>query len=138
MSQSVSYFLLSFFFFLMIRRPPRSTLFPYTTLFRSRVPPYTPLPPQRTIPEWKAARSRLSGFRPSGSAPPAAPESNPAPAPLHSIRETSISPETSPSGPSSGRPPACRDTPAHRSPRVQSPVPPHPAAPVPTPDDTAP
>src|SRR3712207_7778544 len=27
----------SFFFFLMIRRPPRSTLFPYTTLFRSQV-----------------------------------------------------------------------------------------------------
>src|SRR6266480_6972581 len=27
-----------FFFFLMIRRPPRSTLFPYTTLFRSREP----------------------------------------------------------------------------------------------------
>src|SRR2546430_6912890 len=26
---------LCFFFFLMIRRPPRSTLFPYTTLFRS-------------------------------------------------------------------------------------------------------
>src|SRR3712207_9449822 len=26
-----------FFFFLMIRRPPRSTLFPYTTLFRSLV-----------------------------------------------------------------------------------------------------
>src|SRR3712207_7304664 len=26
------------FFFLMIRRPPRSTLFPYTTLFRSRRP----------------------------------------------------------------------------------------------------
>src|SRR5256886_10365672 len=26
------------FFFLMIRRPPRSTLFPYTTLFRSRFP----------------------------------------------------------------------------------------------------
>src|ERR1043166_9832204 len=25
-----------YFFFLMIRRPPRSTLFPYTTLFRSR------------------------------------------------------------------------------------------------------
>src|SRR6267142_4067690 len=33
------------FFFLMIRQPPRSTLFPYTTLFRSRSPPssaYTP------------------------------------------------------------------------------------------------
>src|SRR2546427_6333306 len=28
--------LLVVFFFLMIRRPPRSTLFPYTTLFRSR------------------------------------------------------------------------------------------------------
>src|SRR5256885_11754143 len=28
---------LMFFFFLMIRRPPRSTLFPYTTLFRSPV-----------------------------------------------------------------------------------------------------
>src|SRR2546426_10696963 len=28
-----------FFFFLMIRRPPRSTLFPYTTLFRSRMVP---------------------------------------------------------------------------------------------------
>src|SRR2546426_6512456 len=27
-----------FFFFLMIRRPPRSTLFPYTTLFRSHGP----------------------------------------------------------------------------------------------------
>src|SRR2546430_15883093 len=30
---SLAFFL--FFFFLMIRRPPRSTLFPYTTLFRS-------------------------------------------------------------------------------------------------------
>src|SRR5438034_11473518 len=33
---------LTLFFFLMIRRPPRSTLFPYTTLFRSeprRAPP---------------------------------------------------------------------------------------------------
>src|SRR5271167_5050281 len=28
----------SLFFFLMIRRPPRSTLFPYTTLFRSHRP----------------------------------------------------------------------------------------------------
>src|SRR5258706_9720953 len=30
-----NYILYVFFFFLMIRRPPRSTLFPYTTLFRS-------------------------------------------------------------------------------------------------------
>src|SRR2546422_7644577 len=37
-SHIVCIFLIScaFFFFLMIRRPPRSTLFPYTTLFRSR------------------------------------------------------------------------------------------------------
>src|SRR5437868_7545506 len=33
LSYSVPFLL--FFFFLMIRRPPRSTLFPYTTLFRS-------------------------------------------------------------------------------------------------------
>src|SRR6266487_5861883 len=33
------------FFFLMIRRPPRSTLFPYTTLFRSR--PDSPHRPAR-------------------------------------------------------------------------------------------
>src|SRR2546429_2797922 len=31
----MSLLFISFFFFLMIRRPPRSTLFPYTTLFRS-------------------------------------------------------------------------------------------------------
>src|SRR5690348_18066871 len=33
-----------YFFFLMIRRPPRSTLFPYTTLFRSRPPPGAEIP----------------------------------------------------------------------------------------------
>src|ERR1022692_5160825 len=32
---SLRFSFLFFFFFLMIRRPPRSTLFPYTTLFRS-------------------------------------------------------------------------------------------------------
>src|SRR5471030_3406715 len=36
---SIFSFACSFFFFLMIRRPPRSTLFPYTTLFRSRTSP---------------------------------------------------------------------------------------------------
>src|SRR6516225_10446933 len=39
-----------FFFFLMIRRPPRSTLFPYTTLFRSKKnqgEPGTPAPKGR-------------------------------------------------------------------------------------------
>src|SRR2546422_10722337 len=42
--------LVLFFFFLMIRRPPRSTLFPYTTLFRSEPqglgqPAHDALPP---------------------------------------------------------------------------------------------
>src|SRR5207237_8804060 len=39
-----SYF---FFFFLMIRRPPRSTLFPYTTLFRSFAGDF-PMPTDQT------------------------------------------------------------------------------------------
>src|SRR3989441_11138195 len=48
------FLMFSLFFFLMIRRPPRSTLFPYTTLFRSRQgildlmgDPLRPLPPRR-------------------------------------------------------------------------------------------
>src|SRR2546430_12506163 len=40
MRQLMSCLIFLFFFFLMIRRPPRSTLFPYTTLFRS-----VPIPP---------------------------------------------------------------------------------------------
>src|SRR5688572_31128987 len=36
------------FFFLMIRRPPRSTLFPYTTLFRSALPLFKPDPMLRS------------------------------------------------------------------------------------------
>src|SRR6266508_5577344 len=53
-------FLSIFFFFLMIRRPPRSTLFPYTTLFRSRgcPPPSRPCPGRRGRPPRPAARSR--------------------------------------------------------------------------------
>src|SRR3712207_8942716 len=46
---------MSEFFFLMIRRPPRSTLFPYTTLFRSPLPgrpsrrrAAEPVPPTRS------------------------------------------------------------------------------------------
>src|SRR5688572_31056188 len=46
---------ISLFFFLMIRRPPRSTLFPYTTLFRS---------PRRH--GWRGYRSRAGG-RSSGA-----------------------------------------------------------------------
>src|SRR5256885_10869660 len=41
--------LVCFFFFLMIRRPPRSTLFPYTTLFRSGVPRYPTIPRQKSF-----------------------------------------------------------------------------------------
>src|SRR5262245_63104123 len=45
------------FFFLRIRRPPRSTLFPYTTLFRSIAPALTP---HRTTPRAHAARKARS------------------------------------------------------------------------------
>src|SRR6266496_4988885 len=43
---------LSSFFFLVIRRPPRSTLFPYTTLFRSP----RAGPPRRCPGRWPARR----------------------------------------------------------------------------------
>src|SRR5260370_29931055 len=55
------------FFFLMIRRPPRSTLFPYTTLFRSpadrAAAPAPPWPPASPLPAWAATRADRSGFR---------------------------------------------------------------------------
>src|SRR5699024_12713864 len=41
---SSCYFFVFFFFFLLVRRPPISTLFPYTTLFRSRTWIYTDCP----------------------------------------------------------------------------------------------
>src|SRR5215204_4622944 len=44
---AVQSFLTFLFFVLMIRRPPRSTLFPYTTLFRSRHRPRRPVPARR-------------------------------------------------------------------------------------------
>src|SRR5438552_6715559 len=54
-----SFFSFLFFFFLMIRRPPRSTLFPYTTLFRSIASSSTdPTYPNRT------SRLRLSWKNP--------------------------------------------------------------------------
>src|SRR5687767_15335152 len=40
------------FFFLMIRRPPRSTLFPYTTLFRSDHWSYRDLPMKDWVNQW--------------------------------------------------------------------------------------
>src|SRR5256885_17253498 len=54
-----------FFFFLMIRRPPRSTLFPYTTLFRSPPMPACstrslPATPRRNGPSSTRPRDRKS------------------------------------------------------------------------------
>src|SRR3712207_8323104 len=46
----------------MIRRPPRSTLFPYTTLFRSRNPPSRPMRSSRSS-RSRTAASRSSGVR---------------------------------------------------------------------------
>src|SRR5438270_1141534 len=46
------------FFFLLIRRPPRSTLFPYTTLFRSVDQPAAQRP--------KTGELRLQGHQPVG------------------------------------------------------------------------
>src|SRR5256885_8680079 len=45
------------FFFLMIRRPPRSTLFPYTTLFRSET--------ARATPQKKSARQKTEPVKPT-------------------------------------------------------------------------
>src|SRR5476649_3050712 len=46
------------FFFLMIRRPPRSTLFPYTTLFRSVnvEPKFAPSLAAMIVPPWASDR----------------------------------------------------------------------------------
>src|SRR3989442_7657758 len=49
-----------FFFFLMIRRPPRSTLFPYTTLFRSTA---TLFIRRRAVPASRSTSTALSGVR---------------------------------------------------------------------------
>src|SRR6266516_5678145 len=45
----------SSFFFLRIRRPPRSTLFPYTTLFRSAAGPVEPASAGRDQPQRQTA-----------------------------------------------------------------------------------
>src|SRR6266542_6242917 len=49
-----------FFFFLMIRRPPRSTLFPYTTLFRSDARHSRQDPQPRRSPHGRRASDRKS------------------------------------------------------------------------------
>src|SRR5947207_9282241 len=68
LDHSHSIFIL-FFFFLMIRRPPRSTLFPYTTLFRSiksiRQRPSAVWIAPRTRREWTASVPTTSKDRKS-------------------------------------------------------------------------
>src|SRR6266513_5711348 len=54
------FFVFFFFFFLMIRRPPRSTLFPYTTLFRSPGWCCWPTRPCRTAPRADRKSTRLN------------------------------------------------------------------------------
>src|SRR5690349_24717937 len=60
------YFSYLHFFFLMIRRPPRSTLFPYTTLFRSAISGRwtRSRPPQRTT-SWRSTAWARRSRRPS-------------------------------------------------------------------------
>src|SRR3712207_6936351 len=61
------------FFFLMIRRPPRSTLFPYTTLFRSRPRAGRRATRAARAPAGARASRHASGRRPlAGSAPASA------------------------------------------------------------------
>src|SRR2546430_13220708 len=62
------------FFFLMIRRPPRSTLFPYTTLFRSSPRPSAPLAGER---EEKSERCLPVRCRWALSVPRSAPDPAP-------------------------------------------------------------
>src|SRR5438876_8289267 len=57
------HFFCLFFFFLMIRRPPRSTLFPYTTLFRSLVVSRLVRPELRVEIEAMAVRPRAAASR---------------------------------------------------------------------------
>src|SRR5215469_11722649 len=76
----------------MIRRPPRSTLFPYTTLFRSPSSPQTP------------ARVRPSRPRSGSWTPPApAPHTGWVPIRLHQ-RRTPTKPSCRPSSPAPARP----------------------------------
>src|SRR3712207_9466805 len=66
------------FFFLMIRRPPRSTLFPYTTLFRSpadrRPVPQPPSAPAGRLRARAAARGRRDHGRGAAHIAPCAEE----------------------------------------------------------------
>src|SRR2546427_13253983 len=76
----ILFLFLFLFFFLMIRRPPRSTLFPYTTLFRSR--------PGNRRP-WRGSARRHSPARNSACCSTAPRHSRPTPWRLRSEEHTS-------------------------------------------------
>src|SRR5947207_14331779 len=66
------YFCVYVFFFLLLRRPPTSTLFPYTTLFRSGHPRPAPASCCRAgrtrslgAPCWCRCPARRQGYRPN-------------------------------------------------------------------------
>src|SRR3712207_8954550 len=71
----------------MNRRPPRSTLFPYTPLFRSQPVRQPPAQPARLLPALPpAARPRLSPGAALEDPPPALGRGRPVPWPLHVTR----------------------------------------------------
>src|SRR3954464_6668059 len=81
-SRSTPWQTLFVFFFLMMRRPPRSTLFPYTTLFRSMIrrPPRSTLFPYTTLSDLGGRRiiptnllEPLTGRPPDAALPPPRP-----------------------------------------------------------------
>src|SRR2546429_1628910 len=84
---------LLFFFFLMIRRPPRSTLFPYTTLFRSeneaeeKPAVHFPLPQISRSPRRNAAASGVAADWKNGKAHRWTPLTAPTPIPSFSLKK---------------------------------------------------
>src|SRR2546422_10140386 len=89
------------FFFLMIRRPPRSTLFPYTTLFRSSsAPRHRTAPASRRTPwpwttsRWtRGCRTRCGGYRETDRTAGAAPAAPARPVPRVRLRGATRSEE---------------------------------------------
>src|SRR6267142_3136380 len=85
------YSYLFLFFFLMIRRPPRSTLFPYTTLFRSPVARLRSGKPPQTVRSQRTCRLtdgkcelRATGRQPAIRNPPAPRSAHP---PIESLED---------------------------------------------------
>src|SRR5258707_14059848 len=79
-----------YFFFLMIRRPPRSTLFPYTTLFRSALQHHIGLPlhqPAAARRHHRRAGARTAGQRDASTA---LPDAKPQPVLAHELGDADI------------------------------------------------